>query len=272
MFEQINFNMFEHKHDQGKPVLVFDCARTAMNKIQHADLAQELADSITSGRFPVGTLLPTEFELCERFGASRYTVRKALDGLQEMGLISRRKNVGTRVESAQPVAGFTQSIATVDELAQFGATHVRVVHSVDEVVADLPLAKALGCAGGTRWLRISSLRMDGGPQSRPICWTDVYVDASYADIGDRVREQPEVLISTLIESRYGRRITRIQQDVQAIAIPKALGDELRADAGSPALKITRRYLDSAGEAFEISVSVHPADRFTFSMQMERSRD
>ena len=64
----------------------------------------------------------------------------------------------------------------------------------------------------------------------------------------------------------------LQQDVQAIAIPKALGDELRADAGSPALKITRRYLDAAAQAFEISVSVHPADRFTFSMQMDRSKD
>jgi hypothetical protein len=41
----------------------------------------------------------------------------------------------------RPAAGFTQSIATVDELAQFGATHVRSVHSVGELVADLALAK-----------------------------------------------------------------------------------------------------------------------------------
>jgi GntR family transcriptional regulator len=160
----------------------------------------------------------------------------------------------------------------VDELAQFGATHVRVVRSVDEVVADLALAKALGCAGGTRWLRISSLRMDGGKKSRPICWTDVYVDAAYVDIGNLVRGSPETLISSLIETRYGRRIARIQQDVQAIAMTKSMGEELRADTGSPALKITRRYLDSTGQAFEFSVSVHPADRFTFSMQMERSKD
>lgn len=243
-----------------------------MSKTRHMELAQDLAEGISSGRYALGTLLPTEFELCERFGASRYTVRKALEELQELGLISRRKNVGTRVEATRAAAGFTQSIATVDELAQFGATHVRVVRSVDEVVADLALAKELGCAGGTRWLRISSLRMDGGKKSRPICWTDVYVDATYADIDTLVRESPETLISSLIERRYGRRIARIRQDVQAIAINKVLGEELRAESGSPALKITRRYLDSAAEAFEISVSVHPADRFTFSMQMERSRD
>jgi len=243
-----------------------------MNKPRHTDLARTLAEGITQGQHPLGSLLPTEFELCARFGASRYTVRKALDELQELGLISRRKNVGTRVEAVRPVAGFTQSIATVDELAQFGATHVRMVRSVNAVVADLALAKDLGCSGGTRWLRISSLRMDGGKKSRPICWTDVYVDAAYTDIGDLVRAQPEVLVSALIETRYGRRIARIRQDVQAITLSRAQADDLRAEPLSPALKITRRYLDTSGEAFEVSVSVHPADRFTFSMQMERSRD
>lgn len=243
-----------------------------MSKTRHRELAQELAEGISSGRYALGSLLPTEFELCERFGASRYTVRKALDELQELGLISRRKNVGTRVEAIRASAGFTQSIATVDELAQFGATHVRVVRQVEEVVADLALAKELGCAGGTHWLRISSLRMDDDKRRRPICWTDVYVDAAYADIGTLVRESPGTLISSLIESRYGRRIARIRQDVQAIVMAKALAEELRAEPGSPALKVTRRYLDSTGDAFEVSVSVHPADRFTFSMQMERSRD
>lgn len=241
----------------------------------HADLARVLAEGITSGRFAVGSLLPTEFELCEQHGASRYTVRKALEALQEMGLISRRKNVGTRVEAARPAAGFTQSVATVDQLAQFGAAHVRTVRSVEELVADLELAREIGCAGGTRWLRISSLRMDGGRKGRPmrpIGWTDVYVDAAYREVAALVRESPELLVSTLIESHFGRRIARIRQDIQATSLSKALAAELHAEPGSPALKIVRHYLDAAGEAFEISVSIHPADRFTFSMELARGKE
>lgn len=243
-----------------------------MNKARHTELARDLAEGIAEGRFPVGTLLPTEFELCDRYGASRYTVRKALDELQELGLISRRKNVGTRVEAARPTPGFTQSIATVDELAQFGATHVRTVKNVEEIVADLALARELGCPGGTRWLRISSLRMDGSRTSRPIGWTDVYIDPSYREVAALVRESPQELISSLIETRYGRRIDRIQQEVNAVSLPKELGEALHAESGSPALRIVRRYLDSSGVPFEISVSVHPADRFTFSMQMIRARE
>ena len=243
-----------------------------MNKPRFTDIAQELKEGIASGRFPLGSLLPTELELRDHYGISRHTVRMALQELQDLGLISRRKNVGTRVEAMRPVSGFTQSIATVDELAQFGAAHVRVVHSVGEVVADLLLAKEMGCAGGTRWQRISSLRMDGGKKRRPLCWTDVYIDPSFADIADLVRASPETLISSLIETRYGRRIVRIRQEVRAVSLSPALAELLEADAGSPALQLVRHYLDAAGEAFEISVTTHPADRFTFSMQMERSRE
>lgn len=242
-----------------------------MTKTSPADLARLLADAIADGTHPVGTLLPTEFELCEAHGLSRYAVRKALDELQELGLISRRKNVGTRVESARPSGGFTQSIATVDELAQFGAQHVRVIRSAEPVVADLALAQELDCEGGTRWLQISSLRMDGSAKARPICWTDVYVDAAFSGIDERVRAAPEVLISSLIEAHYGRGIVRIRQEVEAMLMPAHLAQELQADVGSAALRITRRYYDGAGELLEISRTVHPANRFTLVSEMSRSK-
>lgn len=243
-----------------------------MTATKNADLARDLSEGIAVGRFAVGTLLPTEFELCEQYGLSRYAVRKALDQLQELGLISRRKNVGTRVEAMRPLAGFTQSIATVEELARFGAEHVRTVQSIDEVVADLALAQDLGCPGGTRWLHIACLRMEGGKKARPICWLDLYIDPAYADIGSVVRDAPETLASSLIEERYGRRIARIRQDIEAVTVPHEYAEALSAEAGSPALRITRHYIDAADEAFEISVSLHPADRFKFSMEMTRSRE
>lgn len=243
-----------------------------MTKTTFADLARDLTEAITAGTYPVGSLLPTEFELCEAHGLSRYAVRKALDELQELGLISRRKNVGTRVEATKPATGFIQSIATVDELAQFGARHVRVIRGSEWLVADLALAKELNCPGGTRWLHISSLRMDATPSAHPICWTDVYVDAAFGDIDELVRKSPETLISSLIEARYGRAISRIRQEVDAILMPLGLAGELQAEAGSPALRITRRYYDAAGELLEISRSIHPANRFTFSMEMSRSRE
>ncbi|MEN9629474.1 MAG: hypothetical protein RJA10_2701, partial [Pseudomonadota bacterium] len=143
---------------------------------------------------------------------------------------------------------------------------------VREVVVDLEQAQVLGCPGGSRRLCISSLRMDGGKKSRPIGWTDVYIDPAYADIGPMVRQAPQTLISELIESRYGRRIARIRQDLRAVMVPLHLAQELRVDAGSPALMIVRRYFDAADEVFEVTVTLHPAERFTFSMELHRKRE
>ena len=42
-----------------------------MATAKHADLTRALAEAIASGKYPVGTLLPTEFELCDSVGRSR---------------------------------------------------------------------------------------------------------------------------------------------------------------------------------------------------------
>jgi GntR family transcriptional regulator len=237
-----------------------------------ADLARDLAQGIAGGRYPVGSLLPTEFELCDRYQASRYTVRVALAELQEQGLISRKKNVGSRVEALRPTSGFVQSLTSVEDLVLFGASNFRSILSVEEIVVDLALAKELGCVAGSRWLRVSSLRFDGNNRKRPVAWLDIYLDPKYADVVETARQSPNVLISSLVESRHGRRIARIQQVIDAAPVPKAIAEALKADAGSPALKIVRRYLDAANEAFELSVSIHPAGRLTVSTDLKRSKD
>ena len=242
-----------------------------MAETRYAQVARDLSDGIASGRFPLGSVLPTELELAAHYGTSRQTVRAALRELQQLGLVSRRKKAGTRVEATSASGGYRQSLASVDDLVQFGAAHVRVVRAIEDVVVDRTLAAELGCAAGTRWLRISSLRLDGQPGTAPIGWTDVYVAAAYADLRDVVRESPDTLISSLIESRYGRRIAEIRQDISAVLVPQQLAQELQAAPGSPALKVIRRYFDHANDLFEISVTIHPAERFTFSTRLTRER-
>ncbi|MBF6987390.1 MULTISPECIES: GntR family transcriptional regulator [Cupriavidus] len=242
-----------------------------MSKTNPAEISKQLIEGITSGRYAVGSLLPTEFELCEQYQASRYTIRAVLQELQQLGLVSRRKNVGTRVESARPRPVFRPSLASVDDLMQFAAEHLRVVQSVDEVAVTAEVAAEIGCEPGARWLRISSLRMDGGEGGTPMAWTDIYVDPAYAELGELVRASPDMLVSTLMESRYDRQIAEIRQDVRAFALGEGrIAEALRLEPGAAALKIVRRYLDAAGETFEVSVTVHPADSFSVSMRLQRS--
>lgn len=242
-----------------------------MSKTNSAEISRALLDGITTGRFPVGALLPTEFELCEQFQASRYTIRAVLQELQDMGLVSRRKNVGTRVEATRPKAVFKPTLASVEDLMQFGEAHRRVVQSVETVTAPAEVAADLGGAPDTQWLRISSFRLDDGDSAAPMAWTDIYVDASYADIGATVRDTPDVLVSSLIESRHGRPIAEIEQEVRASTLQDArIGDALGLELGAPVLKIVRRYFDEAGETFEVSVTIHPAETFSVTTRMKRT--
>jgi len=134
-------------------------------------------------------------EVCAQYDTSRHTVRAALHDLQQLGFVSRRKNVGTRVESAQPSNDFRPSLASAENLVQFGTTHVREVQAVEKTTATSALAKELGCAPDARWLRISSLRMDRDPRRPPIGWTDVYIDPAYSKIEEIVRASPRTLLS-----------------------------------------------------------------------------
>lgn len=263
-----NFNMSGHNHDS---VLTLSLRiAPTMNKPRFSDIALHLKEGITSGHYPVGTLLPTELELRDHYKTSRHTVRAALQELQQLGLVSRRKNVGTRVESATPQVGFQQSLASVEDVLQFGATHVRVVREVETVEAKAALARLLGCPEGSAWLRISSLRMDEEQPELPICWTDLYMDPAYTELVERVRESPETLVSTLIEQHYGRRVVEIVQQLQAMAVPAAMARQLGVEPGSAAMQVVRRYLDADGDTIDVTVTLHPADRFSLTMRLQRA--
>ncbi len=237
-----------------------------------AAVARDLTEGIASGRFPVGSVLPTELDLCARYGTSRHTMRTAIRQLQDQGLVSRNKKAGTRVEAVAPTNGYRQALASLEDLIQFGTTHVRKVQETCTVTVDADLAAELGCTAGMRWFRISSLRLDGRPGSAPIGWTDVYIDPAYADLGDVVRAAPELLVITLIEQRHGRRCAEIRQDLEAVGLPVARAAILKAQPGTPALRILRHYLDQAGKIIEISSTLHPAGRFAASQRMRRMID
>src|ERR1700677_427422 len=75
-------------------------ARTGKHQMKprYAELAQQMIREIGAGKFAIGTALPSELELSAQYGVSRSTVRSALQVVQDLGLISRRKRAGIRVE------------------------------------------------------------------------------------------------------------------------------------------------------------------------------
>jgi len=57
---------------------------------RYHDVMRDLVDAVVAGRFEAGGSLPAEAELALRFGCGRGTIREALRGLEERGLVAAR--------------------------------------------------------------------------------------------------------------------------------------------------------------------------------------
>jgi DNA-binding FadR family transcriptional regulator len=63
----------------------------------HSYVINEVGRAIVAGEMPVGSSLPGDAEMMDRFGVSRTVLREALKTLEAKGLVEARAKVGTRV-------------------------------------------------------------------------------------------------------------------------------------------------------------------------------
>jgi DNA-binding FadR family transcriptional regulator len=63
----------------------------------HSYVINEVGHAIVAGEMPVGSSLPNDAEMMDRFGVSRTVLREALKTLEAKGLVEARAKVGTRV-------------------------------------------------------------------------------------------------------------------------------------------------------------------------------
>jgi len=237
---------------------------------RYAELASTLIKDIAEGRHVVGSLLPTEHELAEWHGVSRHTVRAALKVLQDRGYISRKKSVGTVVQSANPAAAYTQSFATPEDLVRVAATEIRAIETVRTIALDRTLARRLEAPVGSEWIVLSGPRVDVRKDRVPVAWADIYIDASFGALVDIIRQHPEMLVSALIERECGQAIAEIRQVMTAQLIDEALAGVLGVAPASAAMRLVRQYKNSAGRILEITDTCYPADRVSVSFQLKRA--
>jgi len=146
---------------------------TQRSKPRYAELGDLLQAEIESGQYPVGTLLPTELELCERFQISRHTARAALARLSSAGLVQRRPGAGTRVIAKNAMMRYEHEIDTVDLLLQYGNSTYLKVLDAERMNADVAMAQLLDIREGKDYLQLHCLRLE--PTRQPIAVTRILV-------------------------------------------------------------------------------------------------
>src|SRR5271155_5664034 len=89
------------------------------NAPRYVQIFNALSQRMESGEYPVEMRLPTESELCDEFGASRFTVREALRRLVDQGMVQRRQGAGSIVVAVKPQARYVHSLSSLADLFQF---------------------------------------------------------------------------------------------------------------------------------------------------------
>lgn len=234
----------------------------------YARIAGELVAEIARGRYPVGSLLPTEHELCERFDSSRFTVREALRQLAEAGMVTRRPRAGTVVVSAVRRQPYVQALDSIEDLLQYSsATRLRLLdrgwvvrNSRQQQSAPIPEDEA--------WMLVRVLRHVPG-DAEPVCVTRVYLATRFASLAGQVARSATPVYRQL-EAKFGVRVARIEQRIAACEVGRDDARDLLVRTGSAALRIVREYYGDEGSLLEVSDSLHPAERFSYAMTIRRA--
>lgn len=236
----------------------------------YSRIADQLAKDIAKGRYPVGATLPAEPDLALQLKVSRSTVRAALASLENRKLVSRKKNAGTRVEAVTSQGGYAATLTSLSDLIQWAQACERSLQQVGDIVMSQALAKELGCDAGSHWLCIQSLRFDATRGKLPVSWTYAYIDAQYASVLKAIEANPSALMSELLEKEFGLDLATVEQDVTGCKLDAPLAKNLNADKDEAALQVVRRYLTRDNKPALVTVSIHPAKRFSIRTTLTRN--
>lgn len=240
-------------------------AATAMPR--YLQIAADLRRGIADGRFPLGAQLPTEHELCERLGVSRFTIREAIRVLSTAGLVRRKPRAGTIVAALPDDTRYTHGIASLHDLLQYAQTTDFQYIYVGRIALSRAQARSMSAVPGEEWIYAVAIRRDkaGG---KPFCVTRLFLNPALKGMEQTLRRSRGAVYS-IIERDFGVRIERVEQVISGIVLDEHDAANLGVPAGTPGLLITRSYFDQSGRLVEQADNVHPASRFAYRMELRR---
>jgi len=242
-------------------------AETNSEEHLYLQVARALKKEIIDGVYLVGTQLPTEDQLCERFSVSRYTVREALRRLREDNLVSSRPRAGTIVVPRPSLASYVQDLMSINDLLAFASDAPFAIDSIRMIAIDDDLASRTGLLPGEEYLAVAGCRKTDGAAA-PVCLTECYINRAFAAVG-RLLPRHAGPIFPLIEDLFGVSVVEVHQQISAVVLPPAQAAALQVETGTAALEIQRTYKTSEAAVAQVTINTHPGSRFRYSTLMRR---
>lgn len=241
------------------------------HKPRYVLLAEEILSAIGNGVYKVGSLLPSEPQLCRQYRFSRHTVRDAIRILQKMGIVSSHQGLGTRVESEKVASRYIQAFDAIPDIWEYAKSTKLQVMARRMVEASAVPAEFAETSSSPEWCLVEAIRY--GKPNESLAWTQLFFRSDYAEIVDRVGKRRTPLYA-LIEERFGIKAYAVRQEISGVVISKTMASHLLVKPGSAGVAMMRRYFDLSRNLYEVTKSIYPAERFHYDVEfrLEHGKD
>lgn len=228
---------------------------------KYLQIYQQLVDRIQSGTLPAETKLPSETELMHEFDASRGTVRKAIDALQDKGFVRKHQGKGVFVLSQDAIAFQFNGIVSFSEAhRQMGQHDVTTdVLSCEVIEATTELAHLFHVTPGTPITQVKRVRTIDG--ERVIFDINLFVSALVPGLTKEIATES---IYQYIEQTLGRQISYAKRKIEAQPATEEDRKYLDLEGTSHVIVITNDTYYYEGQHFERTESRHRLDKFQFT--------
>ncbi len=228
-----------------------------MRRIRYQEIADELRQR--ARREPAGSVLPSEAEMSNEFGASRVTVRRALELVREEGLIAARQGFGWFV-ATEPVRQSLNSLGTIE--AQLEGVGKLSERKVEEFAFEAPPDRVGRLLGVDQVLRVKRVNLaDGEPFAVVTVWCPAELGARLSRIDVERRPFYELLE---IELRGAT------QTIAADLVDTTDAALLGVPESSPVLRCQRVTTALDGKPVLVSEHIFPAHRTEFVVDLPQA--
>lgn len=212
----------------------------------------ELRKAIMSGEFPLGSKLPNEEQLRERFSVSRVTLREAVRGLIEDGMVVRQHGSGTYVTHRPALRNsLDTNFSYTEYLESSGVRASKQILSARMVLADEATAAALRIEVESDVVEIRRVR---NADSRPAIYSEDYLPANIVD-PKADRDAFRGSLYRLLDQR-GHAVEHGEAILVPVVADRRLARVLDVALGTPLQHIEQVDVDAQGRPVMRSLEWH----------------
>lgn len=223
---------------------------------------QVLRSRLEMGVWRKGQTMPAIPILMDEFGASRVTVREAMELLEREGLIRRRRGIGTTVEAQPQSQRWVRIATTLDELLATLASVQPKVLNIDDHAGLPDVQLPADETPAKQYVRMQRVHVHEGA---PYCVIDLAIESVlFRRHKKAFLEQPALLV---IHADAKVHVAAARQDLSIRCADLIEAKHLSIAPGSPVAEVRRVLTDDRGVVVYAAVVVYPSHMVQLSMDL-----